>query len=216
MTDKDQTADDFDAVVAEYVVGVLPLEERRALEARMVRDPVIREHIALWEARLEDLNETYGQMTVPRGVKARIDRQLFKETPRRASPWMWLVWAAAGLAFAALAVAFFVWDAPNAGLRATLAGEDGALVVALDLQGSALDITQTATQPPDGSVFELWVVRPDQPPQSLGTFSAAGTLQVQTALADGETLAISIEPLGGSPSGTPTGPIIATGTLQDA
>ncbi|MEO1162117.1 MAG: anti-sigma factor, partial [Pseudomonadota bacterium] len=33
-------------------------------------------------------------------------------------------------------------------------------------------------------------------------------------LGDGITLAVSLEPAGGSPTGTPTGPVIATGKLQ--
>lgn len=215
MTDAVQPSEEDEALVAEYVVGVLPLQERRALEERMARDPAVRRQIEVWEARLEDLNKSYGQLDAPRAVKARIDRQLFKNNRRFASPWGWLLAAATGLVSALIVIAVLVGTPQNADLQATLDGETGAFVVALDMEGGALDITRTAPPPPEGSVFELWVVRPEQPPQSLGTFLSAGTLQLHTALADGETLAVSIEPTGGSPSGSPTGPVIATGVLED-
>lgn len=215
MTQTGQSEDEFEVVAAEYVIGVLPIQERRALEARMDRDPAIRQQIELWEARLEDLNRTYGQLEVARGVKTRIDRIIFGDTPRRVSLRMWLLGAATGLVSAAVAIAVFFGSPQSVTLRATLAGDGGVLVASLDLQGSSLDINRAATRPPEGAVFELWVVRPDQPPRSLGTFLSAGTLNLRTALADGDILAISVEPLGGSPTGAPTGPVIATGVLQD-
>ena len=45
-------------------------------------------------------------------------------------------------------------------------------------------------------------------------------MQLEDALAElmrqGATIAISVEPPGGSPTGAPTGPVIASGTLQSA
>ncbi|MBZ6377540.1 hypothetical protein B5C34_04410 [Pacificimonas flava] len=65
-------------------------------------------------------------------------------------------------------------------------------------------------------VPELWFIPGDGTPRSLGLIDAADGARVQ--LPDGfdreATLAISIEPEGGSPTGAPTGPIVGTGTLS--
>ena len=60
----------------------------------------------------------------------------------------------------------------------------------------------------------------DGVPRSLGVLSGTGsgelTIQqpVQQLIQDGATLAVSLEPAGGSPAGAPTGPVIASGKLQ--
>ncbi len=66
---------------------------------------------------------------------------------------------------------------------------------------------------------ELWVIPADGKPRSLGTIAAAtpGWTKAPTpalaSLAPGATLAISVEPLGGSPTGQPTGPVILSGKI---
>jgi anti-sigma-K factor RskA len=66
---------------------------------------------------------------------------------------------------------------------------------------------------------ELWAIGADATPRSLGVLSAGDAPRLTIAaarraqLARGVPLAISVEPLGGSPTGSPTGPVIATGAL---
>ena len=56
----------------------------------------------------------------------------------------------------------------------------------------------------------------------MGTMPAAKQMHMQLAdaLADllqqGATIAITVEPRGGSPTGAPTGPIVASGALTKA
>jgi len=66
---------------------------------------------------------------------------------------------------------------------------------------------------------ELWVIAGDGVPHSLGLLPAGGgRMPVSSAnrarLAAGATLAVSLEPIGGSPTGLPTGPVVATGALS--
>lgn len=66
----------------------------------------------------------------------------------------------------------------------------------------------------DEETFELWFVR-DEGAISAGTFSGSG--ETTTLLAGtyepGDTIAVTVEPAGGSPSGTPTSdPILAIAT----
>lgn len=67
---------------------------------------------------------------------------------------------------------------------------------------------------------ELWIIGADATPRSLGLLRGKGgtTLTVGTAhralLAAGATLAVSLEAVGGSPTGLPQGPVVAKGTLS--
>lgn len=71
---------------------------------------------------------------------------------------------------------------------------------------------------PDHS-HELWVIPEGGKPRSLGTMSSDKQMHMRlaNALADllqqGATIAISVEPRGGSPTGAPTGPVVASGAL---
>lgn len=77
-----------------------------------------------------------------------------------------------------------------------------------------------AVDVPAGRSAELWVIRGTEAPRSLGVVADAtrAELTVPAALrgvigADA-VLAISIEPAGGSPTGAPTGPVVAAGKLS--
>lgn len=66
---------------------------------------------------------------------------------------------------------------------------------------------------------ELWVIPTGGTPHALGVVAAGGQ-SMRTAspalaalLVPGATLAVSVEPVGGSPTGQPTGPVILTGPL---
>jgi anti-sigma-K factor RskA len=73
-------------------------------------------------------------------------------------------------------------------------------------------------QLPPGKVYELWVLRGDNPPEPAGLLAGAGRAVYVTQLAkithpgDVKAFAVSIEPAGGSKS--PTGPIVMVGALQ--
>jgi anti-sigma-K factor RskA len=70
--------------------------------------------------------------------------------------------------------------------------------------------------PPD-KVYELWVLRGDNPPEPAGLLSGAGRAVYVTQLAkldrpgEVKAFAVSIEPAGGSKS--PTGPIVLVGPM---
>lgn len=148
-------------------------------------------------------------------------------------------WRGLGLASPALAaVALFAINpsapsavAPGAGavvqslptqLSTTLAGADGAALLAATwdpLRGTVVLTPATGREDPGKSV-ELWVIEGESAPRSLGLIAIdapnAHTIssQVVSGLKPGSVLAISIEPIGGSPTGLPTGPVIATGKLS--
>lgn len=77
---------------------------------------------------------------------------------------------------------------------------------------------------PAGRTAQLWVIAGTAAPRSLGLLHAGADGQLRSdgaltatatpALAPGAVLAISIEPLGGSPTGLPTGPVVASGAIR--
>lgn len=69
---------------------------------------------------------------------------------------------------------------------------------------------------------ELWVIPAGGKPRSLGVMPAGTRMHLAIPaalsgeLAEGASLAISVEPARGSPTGQPTGPVIASGALERA
>ena len=69
---------------------------------------------------------------------------------------------------------------------------------------------------------ELWVIPEGGKPHSLGTMARGRQMHMRLAdalaqlLQQGATIAISVEPPGGSPTGAPTGPVVASGALGQA
>ncbi|HEY3515538.1 MAG TPA: anti-sigma factor, partial [Gammaproteobacteria bacterium] len=72
---------------------------------------------------------------------------------------------------------------------------------------------------PVGNSYELWMLQDNAAPVSLGLIPGVGNavLPLSAAqlgvLAQTMTLAVSLEPAGGSPTGLPTGPVIFTAPL---
>ena len=93
---------------------------------------------------------------------------------------------------------------------------EGFLVVAPDF------LSPAGGTPPDAAAAfdtELWWLGPDGP-VSMGVIPKRGesgaAIPTQIATLDGKQLAVSLEPRGGSPSGSPTGPVIAVGEVVRA
>ena len=93
------------------------------------------------------------------------------------------------------------------------------LVAYYDDQKGQIKLNRVAGTPTTGRVFELWLIEGKNPPISLGVLPTAqtGTLTLKASLKaklSGATLAISDEPTGGSPTGQPTGAVLATGNIH--
>jgi anti-sigma-K factor RskA len=75
---------------------------------------------------------------------------------------------------------------------------------------------------PIGRSTQLWLIPAGKPPISVGVFSPGGTTvlplstELLAQLGPTASLAVSLEPSGGSPTGQPTGPVFAKGTISGA
>ncbi len=81
---------------------------------------------------------------------------------------------------------------------------------------NTLRITQTTGKKPKDRDYELWLIAPQEPPVSLGVVGSKNVIppSLQEKFTEGATLAVSVEPRGGSKVGAPTGPIVALGPVK--
>ena len=101
-------------------------------------------------------------------------------------------------------------------------GDGSPLWVALvydDLSRVDIDV-RTAPDAQPNNDYELWILDENGVPASMGLLPQSGTASLAldataiTALESGNTLAVSLEPLGGSPEAAPTGPVLFTAALM--
>jgi anti-sigma-K factor RskA len=210
---------DDDALAGEYVLGVLPLDERLAAERRLAADPAFAAAVAVWEGRLAPLNDAYPEQPAPDLLPA-IEARLFP-APRRARR-RWFAPFAGALTAAALALAVLallpVPPAPQPALIASLASAGQALTFAarIDPDAGTLTLTRTGgTGPGAGLDYQLWVIGTEGVPAPLGLIRQVEDTRPAPGLAPGQVLAVSLEPLGGSPTGQPTGPVLVTGIITE-
>lgn len=221
-----------DLVAAEYVLGVLPEEERREIARRIETDKPFAQLVSRWQQHFDPLNEQFEPVAPPHYLQSQIDHRLFGTEPSVISVPLWssvVFWR--GLAFAALALALIGFGRdliePPATttptqLVASMAA-DGSPVRSMaifDDQTKKLKVTVVAGDVPPDRSLELWLIAGNDAPVSLGLITSPQVTQfdvpqpVAAKLRDGTTLAISVEPVGGSPSGAPTGAVVAAGTVR--
>jgi anti-sigma-K factor RskA len=225
--------EDSRLTAAEYVLGVLGAPERRAVEQRIARDQVFAREVAFWEKRLGGLAEGIPAVTPPASAWARIEAAL-DQAERRAEGraglwqslrfWRGLSLVTSALAAACLAALIYVGaiSPPRAPLVAQLGVEGGktGFVAAVNSGGGTLTIVPAALlSAQEQKAMELWLIPPGDKPHSLGLIDPNRPVTIKVpqdllARVNKEAvLAVSLEPLGGSPTGQPTGPVMANGKL---
>jgi len=203
-------------LAAEYVLGVLNAADRAAAEARSAADPAFAAAIDSWQARLAPLNAGYADVAPRPQVRRTIEARLFPRAPRR----RFALWGGlAGLALAASVVVGVLVLQPPAPLapqlQATLAAEDAPVAFAAVWNGNDLAVTRVSgAAAAPGQDYQLWLIGPSGVPESLGVITGPDILVTRADLVPGLVLAVSVEPAGGSPLPTPTGPVILTAELS--
>lgn len=227
MSDPTGHMPEREALAAEYVLGTLPLEERLMAEALIEGDPGFAAMVEDWQNRLAPLGDAYAEVPPPAGLLDRIEARLFPapDQPRRRHwrqlwrrPWLW--GALAGAALAALAAIVILPSlTPGEPLTATLTGEGQDLAVAarFDAKTGALTVARAAGPPAEpGKDYELWLIPAGEAPISIGLVREGELTIPVAALPEGTTLAITLEPEGGSPTGVATGPLLVAAVIGGA
>lgn len=231
--DRTPDAGGDDHVAAEYVLGVLPADERRALARRVETDAAFARLVETWEERLSSLNAGYEEVAPPASVKKALDTRLFGRAPATSpkpgllqSLAFWRGLAVAGLAAFVVAVAVPLLRPatvqPDTRLVASLAADktDVRYLAAYDARSSEIGLSHVAGDRTAGHDFELWIIKGNAPPVSLGVIPAGSHVHLVVApghrslIDSGALFAITLEPRGGAPAGKPTGPVVASGDLR--
>ncbi|PZX57420.1 anti-sigma factor [Cereibacter changlensis] len=205
---RDQERDEGEALAAEYVLGTLERAERQRAEALIRSDAGFAARVAHWEQHFAPLNDAYPEVPAPDLLPV-IEARLFGlPAPRRRFAFLRFLAGAGAAAALALAVFIAVDPRPAApALTATLSATAEPLTFAASYDAATEELTVTHTAGPNpgaDSSYELWVIVGTGAPASLGLIDAQTVTRSLPALTPGATLAVSREPLGGSPDGAPT------------
>jgi anti-sigma-K factor RskA len=229
VTDPTPISPDDSALAAEYALGLLSADEMRGFEARLAVEPALRAEVAVWQAQFAGMAEAeVDPVAPPAALKARIEADLFPEAVP-SSIWdrigLWRVLGLGGLASTAALVALLLLTPPApqpAPLVADLAPLTGEaqFVAVFDPSDNTLRLRQSAGSPRAGRVQEVWLIVGEAAPVSLGLFDADGRFaavvpEALSPLLSGAVLAVSDEPPGGSPTGAPTGDVLAAGPVVE-
>jgi len=203
-----------DRLAAEYVLGTLRGRARKRFE-RWLLSPQVGAIVKAWEDRLSGLEPTLHGVTPPPSVWRGIENRLELRRLARAPAMRWLAIAASALLVAIVGVfalrqfgtqpitqqAFIEQDAQTIYWRVELLGDDREISIHV----------HQVHELPAGRSHELWVIPAGGgAPVSLGLLPHTGDhhrvlpAAQRAALAGAKTLAVSLEPEGGSPNGAPT------------
>ena len=219
-----------DMLSAEYILGTLKGTARRRFEQLIRQKPVWAQTLNWWEAHMHLLADTVPAISPPNKVWKNIEAQLFNRKATQHSAW-WKNWAFASTALATVLAILLVIQTPQSlndskpaavALLATEKSEAGWLLN--ETKKSDTDVTINAIalaslQLKADNAFELWLLPADKSkPISLGLLPQQGNnvfkvpKDVIPLMATG-LLAVSLEPVGGSPTGQPTGAVLYQGRM---
>ena len=210
-----------DRLAAEYVLGTLTGGARRRFDALLPAHPALRQAVAGWERRLLPMALKAEPVQPAPRVWASIEDKLGWAPPARASSLRVRFWQAFSAAATVVAVVLATAthqppaEAPMiVVLHATKGSETLVAGLSPDRRQIAIQPLQKVALTSDQSL-ELWALKKDGPPASLGVIAADKLTAVspKSLPKDTKGLAVSLEPLGGSPTGAPTGPVLFVGEL---
>ncbi len=229
MSQADDHNEDDLVLAGEYALHLMDADDRRAFDDRLTREPALRDLVRDWDEGFVSLAAQIAPVAPPRHLKSAIQKRLFDTpTPAGAPRRGWFLSGLFGALTAAVLALVMVVVLPETRLAPTgptyiaeVAAEDGSLLVQarFDPASNALQIDRVTGNALPGRVLELWLIADGaSAPVSLGVLpdGAAGIVPVPAELVAalaGGTLAISDEPPGGSPTGQPTGAVLAVGAV---
>jgi anti-sigma-K factor RskA len=231
-------ADLVDRLACEYVLGTLRGAARRRFEGVLAGHIPLRRAVQQWEQRLFWLSMRLPPVKPPAHLWTQIEQRLnlSQNAPPPDATRPSRVWQALAAGIAAIALTLgvlLVTRAPEVQVQVqkqavesahtAIVAEGNVPIWVLNAYPQVSELRVKALRPvalADNQAFELWML-PDSgaPPVSLGLLPRSGNavLPLSAAaarvLAATSTLAVSIEPAGGSPTGAPTGPVRYTAPL---
>lgn len=221
----------LEEMAGEYVLGTLTASERLEAQTLISQNQDFAAAVDLWSERLSPLLLAIPAVPPPRQLRERIMAAIggpsasgnVVDLTRRLAFWRGVSLAASAIA-AALALFILFKPAPELAPGNYVAvlqpeGPGPAFIAAIDLKGGTISVKRLGAQAETGKSYELWAVGGGRAaPQSLGVIDASLKIpadqlgKVDPATLNETVFAISLEPQGGSPTGSPT-TVLYTGKL---
>lgn len=226
---------DDEIQAAEHALGIASAQERALAELRRNSDRSFDDAVIAWEERLAPLAAQVPPVQPSPQVWPRIEDRIRPRSGMLGSVGFWRGATAASLALAAASLVVMVMPQPPAPVPPAAApsglpvltgfirpepGQTGPVVAAtLDRTRGELILTAASLNIEEGKDAELWVIQGDDV-RSLGVIAEGQERRIPLPAAftgAGErtsVLAITVEQVGGSPTGVAQGPVVATGGFQ--
>lgn len=228
MTDKTASlGPDDGALAAEYAFGLLEGAELDAARKRLASDPAFAAEVVRWQAQFADMAEHEVASVEP---PERLRNAVMRKTGMgRIGYGQWIRGTLGGL-FGLVVAAMLAFVVLDTGLlEPPTEFESAAVLNAADrrlrieagyrAETGTLFLERTLGLPAlEGRATELWVIADGSPPFSLGLVPDQPRWRVTVpSLFQGLplVLALSDEPPGGSPTGAPTGNVLAIEELEE-
>ncbi len=217
-----------ETLAAQYVLGVLRGPARRRFEREMMQHWRMRQEVWFWERQLQPLAERSPSIAPPPQAWSQLSLRLWPSAKNNDAQgwrrWLWQGWSLTATLSAAVLAAILWWQGvapPSAAQEQWVAIVQSAQAEPLWVVDADTHATQVRLRPVAAPAavpqkdYELWLLPQQGAPQSIGILPT-GDIEVTIrlsaeqfkALLQNQSLAISIEPKGGSPTGLPTGPVV--------
>jgi anti-sigma-K factor RskA len=216
----------LEALAREYVLGLLPARSRARFARVLSFSLVARRAVTAWERRFAPLAAAVRPVEPPESAWTGIETALgLRAAPRVRAAGIWPALAAALAIVAVLFAGLYFSQQPSVERPAyvsvvTDAATGPVWLLQAFTEARALRVSTVNPRPaPAGSSYELWMLPDGGNPVSLGLLPEIGAAQLGLnaaqlgVLTRTMTLAVSVEPAGGSPTGLPTGTVILTAPL---
>lgn len=199
-------AEEADALAAEFVLGVLPQQDRLTAEARIKSDPDFAAKVMAWETHFDALNDDYASTPAP-DLMPQIEARIFGQQVAPKRSWWGFIAGAAAAAALVVAVVLVLPQGGQVGpvLTASLSANTQDLAFNATYAEGELTLARVSgSDAAAGRDYELWLIVGDAAPVSLGLIKDVNSTRMLKDLAPGSVLAVSLELEGGSTTGSPT------------
>lgn len=219
----------LDALCGEYLLGTMRRRPRHRFERALKEEPFVAARLAHWQRTYAPRPSDTMRVRPDPETWRRLETEL--GLARYRQPWwrrggLWRAWATVATAalIVVAGVEFQRWEQPRELTQVAQLGskeQPGSVVASVSSDRTYLQLRAARPiQAGPAQSYELWLIpKEGGAPLSLAVLGSLDAKLVvpeghRKRLQDGATLAVSVEPAGGSPTGAPTGPVIMTGVVK--
>ena len=222
-----EQADLLEQLAGAYVVGTLRGPARARFERSCAGSQILRAAVCRWEDRLMPLLANLAVVTPSEQVWQQISRRISSQgapATRRSASWRWALVGILALSLVVGVSIRMLYPPLQAVAELGQNRIHPLWNVSRTANSNALTIRalQNVQSNPQLS-YELWALPSNgKPPVSLGLLPRAGSVEralttlQRAALLSATRVAVSLEPAGGSPTGSPTGPVLFVAEVRHA